>query len=86
VIKHAAASTMAVVDAVKARLPDIRAVAPKGLKVALTFDQSTFVRNALWEVVREAVTAAALVALMVLVFVGSARSMIIVITSSRCRS
>jgi multidrug efflux pump subunit AcrB len=81
VIKHAAASTMAVVDAVKARLPAIRAIAPKGLQVALTFDQSTFVRNALWEVVREAVTAAALVALMVLVFVGSARSMLIVITS-----
>ena len=81
VIKHAAASTMAVVDAVKARLPDIRAVTPSGLKVALTFDQSTFVRGALWEVVREAVTAAALVALMVLMFVGSARSMLIVIIS-----
>jgi multidrug efflux pump subunit AcrB len=81
VIKHAAASTLAVVDAVKARLPDIRAVAPSGLKVALTFDQSTFVRGALWEVVREAVTAAGLVALMVLMFVGSARSMLIVIIS-----
>jgi multidrug efflux pump subunit AcrB len=81
VIKHAAASTLAVVNAVKSRLPEIRAVAPKGLRVALTFDQSTFVRNALWEVVREAVTAAARVALMVLVFVGSARSMLIVITS-----
>src|SRR5580700_7866936 len=81
VIKHAAASTMAVVDGVKARLADIRAVAPKGLKVALTFDQSSFVRNALYEVVREALIAAALVALMVLIFVGSPRSMLIVITS-----
>src|SRR5271156_2504267 len=81
VIRHAAASTLAVVDAVKARLPFIRATAPKGIKVALTFDQSTFVREALVEVVREAVIAAALVALMVLVFVGSARSMVIVVTS-----
>ena len=81
VIKHAAASTLSVVDAVRARIPDILAVAPKGLKVALTFDQSAFVRGALWEVVREALTAATLVALMVLVFIGSPRSMLIVITS-----
>jgi len=81
VIKHAAASTLAVVDAVRARIPDILAAAPKGLKVALTFDQSTFVRASLWEVVREAVIAATLVALMVLVFIGSPRSMLIVIAS-----
>src|ERR1700726_437686 len=81
VIKQAAASTLAVVDAVKARLPGIMAVAPKGLKTELAFDQSVFVRAALWDVLQEGVTAAALVALMVLVFVGSARSMLIVITS-----
>src|SRR3984893_9017483 len=81
VIKHAAASTLSVVDAVRARIPEILAVAPKGLKMALTFDQSTFVRASLWEVVREAVIAAALVALMVLVFIGSSRSMLIVIAS-----
>jgi CzcA family heavy metal efflux pump len=81
VIKHAAASTLAVVDAVKARLAYIRATAPKGLKVALTFDQSQFVRAALWDVVQEAVIAAILVALMVLVFLGSPRSMLIVILS-----
>src|SRR5580704_2825461 len=81
VIKHAAASTLSVVDAVRARIPDILAVAPKGLKVALTFDQSAFVRAALWEVVREAVIAAALVAVMVLIFIGSPASMLIVIAS-----
>jgi multidrug efflux pump subunit AcrB len=81
VIKHAAASTLAVVDAVKAKLPDVLATAPQGLKAMLTFDQSRFVRNALWEVVREAGTAAILVALMVLVFLGSPRSMLIVIAS-----
>jgi multidrug efflux pump subunit AcrB len=81
VIKHAAASTVAVVDAVKARLPDILTTAPQGLKALLTFDQSQFVRAALWGVVREAGTAALLVALMVLVFLGSPRSMLIVIAS-----
>ena len=64
-----------------ASMPDIRAIAPKGLKVTLTFDQSQFVRAALWDVVREAVIAAGLVALMVLMFLGSPRSMLIVITS-----
>ncbi|MGA8793493.1 efflux RND transporter permease subunit [Candidatus Binatus sp.] len=81
VVKHADASTLTVVDAVKAKLPDIRATAPKGLNVMLTFDQSQFVRAALKDVVQEAVTAAALVAIMVLLFLGSPRSMIIVITS-----
>ncbi len=81
VIKHADASTLSVVDAVKAKMPDIRATAPKGLNISLTFDQSVFVRAALWDVVQEAATAAALVALMVLLFLGSARSMLIVITS-----
>ena len=81
VIKHAAASTLAVVDAVRNRIPEILAVAPKGLKVALTFDQSAFVRASLWEVVREAAIAAALVAVMVLIFIGSSSSMLIVIAS-----
>src|SRR5208283_4633285 len=81
VIKHAAASTLSIVDAVRKRIPDILAVAPKGLKVALTFDQSAFVRASLWEVVREAAIAAALVAVMVLIFIGSASSMLIVIAS-----
>jgi len=81
VIKHAAASTLAVVDAVRARIPEILTTAPQGLRLALTFDQSQFVRAALWDVVQEAVTAAVLVAVMVLVFLGSARSMLIVIAS-----
>src|SRR6201997_85373 len=81
VIKHAAASTLSVVNAVRARIPVILDVAPKGLKTKLTFDQSVFVRAALWEVVRESAIAAGLVALMVLLFTGSPRSMLIVITS-----
>lgn len=81
IIKHAAASTLAVVDRVKRAIPDILATAPKGMDVTLTFDQSRFVRGALADVVREAMVAAVLVALMVLVFLGSARSMLIVIVS-----
>jgi CzcA family heavy metal efflux pump len=81
VIKHADASTLTVVDAVRSKIPEILATAPEGLKVALAFDQSQFVRAALWDVVQEAATAAALVAVMVLIFLGSPRSMLIVITS-----
>ncbi len=81
IIKHAAASTMAVVSNVKKRIPSIMATAPAGMNMSIAFDQSQFVRNALWEVVREAVIAATLVAIMVLVFVGSPRSMLIVIIS-----
>src|SRR5208337_4995104 len=61
--------------------PLILETAPKGMKLKLAFDQSVFVRAALWGVVREAAIAAGLVALMVLIFLGSARSMLIVILS-----
>jgi CzcA family heavy metal efflux pump len=81
VIKHADASTLKVVDAVRKKIPLIMATAPKGLEASLSFDQSKFVRAALWDVVQEAATAAVLVAVMVLLFLGSPRSMLIVITS-----
>jgi multidrug efflux pump subunit AcrB len=81
ILKHAAASTLRVVDQVKATLPLIKETAPPGLQVALGFDQSVFVRGALWGVVREAAIAAGLVALMVLLFLGSARSTLIVVAS-----
>ncbi|MGH8011188.1 MAG: efflux RND transporter permease subunit, partial [Candidatus Binataceae bacterium] len=81
ILKHAAASTLTVVDKVKAKIPAILATAPHGLEMKLTFDQSKFVRASLWEVVREAAIAAGLVALMVLVFLGEPRSMLLVIIS-----
>jgi len=81
VIKHADASTLTVVDAVKRQIPRIIASGLNGLKVSLSFDQSTFVKGALLEVVRESLIAAFLVALMVLLFLGSPRSTLIVITS-----
>ncbi|MGH7933795.1 MAG: efflux RND transporter permease subunit, partial [Candidatus Binataceae bacterium] len=81
ILKHASASTLKVVDAVRAEIPGILATAPKGLKMNLIFDQSKFVRASLWEVVREAAIAAGLVALMVLIFLGEPRSMLLVIVS-----
>ncbi|HLH76302.1 MAG TPA: efflux RND transporter permease subunit [Candidatus Binataceae bacterium] len=81
VIKHAGASTLKVVDEVRRRIPLIQQSAPPGIKLSLAFDQSIFVRSALREVVSESLIAAALVALMALVFLGSPRSMLIVIIS-----
>jgi multidrug efflux pump subunit AcrB len=81
VIKHSDASTLTVVNAVKQKIPQILSSAIKGLNITLAFDQSTFVKGALWEVVRESLIAAGLVALMVLVFLGSPRSTLIVVTS-----
>ncbi len=81
IFKHAAASTLRVVNEARAAIPLILATAPKGLKVSVDFDQSVFVRGALKGVVVEAGLAALLVALMVLLFIGSWRSTLIVIVS-----
>ncbi len=81
ILKHADASTLAVVDAAREALPAIRAAAPQGMEFRIDFDQSLFVRGAIASVVREAVIAALLVSLMVLVFLGSLRSVLLVATS-----
>ncbi len=81
ILKKSNASTLAVVDAAKAALPDIRKVAPKGLDLKIDFDQSIFVRSAIKSVVREAVVSSILVSLMIAIFLGSWRSMVIVSTS-----
>jgi multidrug efflux pump subunit AcrB len=81
ILKKADASTLAVVDAAKEMIPRIRAVAPQGLQVRLDFDQSIFVRAAVESVVREALIAAVLVSAMILLFVGSWRSVLIAVTS-----
>lgn len=81
ILKHAEASTLAVVEATKDVLPLIKATAPEGLELKIDFDQSIFVRGAIEGVVREAILASILVSLMILVFLGSWRSMVIVIVS-----
>jgi multidrug efflux pump subunit AcrB len=81
ILKHADASTLAVVDAVRDTLPIIKAAAPNGLELKIDFDQSVFVRAAISGVLREAIVSSLLVSLMVGLFLGSWRSMVIVCTS-----
>ena len=81
ILKKAGASTLAVVDAARELLPSIKAAAPNGLELKIDFDQSVFVRASIAGVVREAVISAILVSLMVLMFLGSWRSVVIVSTS-----
>src|SRR5205814_1476590 len=73
--------TIAVVDAVKKAIPDILRNAAEGMRLKLDFDQSEFVRAAVKSVLEEAVIAAVLVSIMILLFLGSWRSVIIVCTS-----
>jgi multidrug efflux pump subunit AcrB len=80
-LKKADASTLDVVNAVKKLLPSLEALAPKGFHMRLDFDQSVFVKSAITGVVREAIVSGILVALMILLFLGSWRSVIIVCIS-----
>src|SRR4051812_13348016 len=81
ILKQGGASTLEVVRRVREMLPGTLARLPKELKVALLFDQSIFVRASIEGVVKEALIAAGLTALMLLVFLGSWRSTLIVIIS-----
>ena len=81
VLKNGQTSTLDIVDGVKESIPRITAGLPPNLKVVPLFDQSIFVRDSISEVVREATIAAALTGLMILLFLGSWRSTIIVCTS-----
>ncbi len=81
VLKSGKASTLSIVNRVKAALPRIVAGLPRALVVTPLFDQSIFVRNSINGVVREAVIAAALTGLMILLFLGSWRSTMIVCIS-----
>ncbi|MEO7083088.1 MAG: efflux RND transporter permease subunit [Gemmatimonadaceae bacterium] len=81
ILKKADASTLTVIDATKELLPKIKAVAPDGLELKLDFDQSVFVRAAVSSVVREAIVSALLVAMMILIFLGSWRSVLVAIVS-----
>lgn len=81
VIKNGDASTLAVVNGVKHALASIRASAPAGLKISELFDQSVFVTHSVDGVLREGAIAAGLTALMILVFLGSWRSTLVVLIS-----
>jgi multidrug efflux pump subunit AcrB len=81
ILKNGNASTLEVAARIKQMLPSITAKLPKELKVSLLFDQSLFVRAAVDGVVKEAAIAAGLTALMILLFLGSFRSTLIVVVS-----
>ena len=81
ILKQGNASTLDVVAAVKKALPEAQKQLPPDLKIEMLFDQSIFVEASVMGVVVEAAIAAGLTALMILLFLGSWRSTLIVIVS-----
>ena len=81
VLKNGQTSTLDIVKGVKDMLPEVKAGLPSALTITPLFDQSIFVSESISEVVREATIAAALTALMILLFLGSWRSTLIVCVS-----
>ncbi|MCP5412308.1 MAG: efflux RND transporter permease subunit [Alphaproteobacteria bacterium] len=81
VLKHGSASTLDVVQGIKDLLPTLRQQLPEALKIDILSDQSLFVKAAVNGVVREGAVAAALTSLLILLFLGSWRSTVIIATS-----
>ncbi len=81
VLKAGSASTIDIVDGVKKLLPKLQQTLPAGLDIQTLSDQSLFVKGAVAGVVREGVIAAALTSLMILLFLGSWRSTVIIAAS-----
>ena len=80
-LKNGNASTLDIVNQVKRIMPSIKAAAPPGMQIDLLFDQSVFVTAAIEGVVTESIIAGLLTATMILVFLGSWRSTLIVAVS-----
>jgi multidrug efflux pump subunit AcrB len=81
VLKTGKASTIDIIDNINQKLPQIRASLPSALKIEPISDQSVFVRSAISGVAREAVIAGALTGLLILLFLGSWRSTLIITIS-----
>jgi CzcA family heavy metal efflux pump len=81
VLKNGSVSTLAIIEGVKRKLEEIRPLLPENLKIALIGDQSLFVRAALEGVAKEGLIAALLTSLMILLFLGSWRSTVIIAVS-----
>jgi multidrug efflux pump subunit AcrB len=81
VLKTGKASTIDIIDSIYRKLPLIRASLPSALKIESISDQSVFVRSAISGVIREAVIAGALTGLLILLFLGSWRSTLIITIS-----
>ncbi|WP_118185568.1 efflux RND transporter permease subunit [Paraburkholderia phosphatilytica] len=81
ILKNGNASTLDIIAGVKAKLPRIEATLPSSLRIVTMADQSTFVKGAVSGVAREGIIAAALTSLMILLFLGSWRSTLIIAAS-----
>ncbi|WP_165229987.1 efflux RND transporter permease subunit [Aquisphaera insulae] len=81
ILKGEGASTLDVVERVRAALPNIQAQLPPEVHLEILFDQSVFVREAVGGVLKEGAIAAGLTGLLILIFLGSWRSTLIVVTS-----
>jgi multidrug efflux pump subunit AcrB len=81
VMKAGSASTLDIIAGVKQLLPSIEATLPPGVDVKLVGDQSEFVRSSVADVIREGAMAATLTGLMILLFLGSWRSTLIITAS-----
>jgi multidrug efflux pump subunit AcrB len=81
VLKTGKASTIDIINNINEKLPQIRAAMPADLKIEALSDQSLFVRAAISGVIREAVIAGALTGLLILLFLGSWRSTLIITIS-----
>jgi multidrug efflux pump subunit AcrB len=81
ILKNGAVSTLAIIAGIKDKVEQVKAILPSNLRIAQIGDQSLFISNAIGGVIREGVIAAALTSLMILVFLGSWRSTVIIATS-----
>jgi len=81
VLKNGATSTLAIVSGIKAKLAEIKPTLPENLEIAPINDQSLFVRAAISGVAVEGIIAAALTSIMILLFLGSWRSTVIIAVS-----
>ena len=81
VLKIGSASTLDIIAGIKDRLPAIQATLPPGVTLTFVGDQSDFVKSSVAAVVREGLIAAALTAFMILIFLGSWRSTLIITVS-----
>ena len=81
VIKSGAVSTLNIISGIKSLLPHVAQTLPPGLQMNPVGDQSVYVTSAVSEVVREALIAAVLTAIMILLFIGSWRSTLIIAVS-----
>ncbi|MGN6092616.1 MAG: efflux RND transporter permease subunit [Luteibacter jiangsuensis] len=81
VMKNGSASTLAIIAGIKQRVAEMKDALPEGLTISPIGDQSLFVSAAIEGVAREGVIAAALTSLMILLFLGSWRSTVIIATS-----